>query len=210
MRQLALSILFAALGALLSACCADGACNAPQPSRYGTIKIALGTSLGGARAWRPDQRAALEPLVRELDALGPDFVWGSEADPETIVVRPEALEAGACGFYRLGETSVSVDPVCTEGFSALRKAAAHEIVHAVLYTRFGWRGHLCWFPLNAPVPAGCHPTRVCRECLLSPSIQGQDSWEGGVEHYSPSVAIPEPQPEDIALVRDCFDRGSCE
>lgn len=206
-----LVILFAAaLCALLSSCCADGSCNVPEPSRYGTVKIALGDSLRGDRAWRPDQRAALDPLVRELDALGPDFVWGDPGDADTIIVRPEALEAGACGFYRLGESSVAVDPVCTAGFSALRKAAAHEILHAVLHRRFGWSGHLCWFPLNAPVPAGCHPTRVCRECLLSPEIQGQDSWEGGVENYAPSVAIPEPQAEDIALVRACFERGRCD
>lgn len=209
-RYLVNVILFAALVALFPSCCTDGSCNVPEPARYGTVKIALGDSLTGDRAWRADQRAALDPLVRELDALGPDFVWGSPADPDTIVIRPEALEAGTCGFYRLGESSVAVDPVCTAGFAALRKAAAHEVVHALLYTRFGWGGHLCWFPLNSPVPAGCHPTRVCRDCLLSPAVQGQDSWEGGVENYTPAVAIPEPQPEDVALVRACFERGRCE
>lgn len=208
LMQLVLSALCALL---LSSCCFEGSCNIPEPARYGTVKIALGVSLNGTREWRDDQRAALEPLSRELDALGPDFVWVSESDPDAIVIRPETLDPGACGYYRLGESSVNVDPVCTLGYSALRKAAAHEVVHALLYQRFRWAGHLCWFPLNSPAPPGCHPTRVCRECLMSPAIQGQDvwPWPNDIEQYTPSVAIPEPQPEDIELVRACFARGSC-
>lgn len=204
-------VLVAALMALLcSSCCSEGSCNVPEPARYGIVKIALGSALDGSREWRSDQRAALEPMARELDALGPDFVWVSEGDPDAIVIRPAMLEPGACGYYRLGDSSVSVDPACTLGYTALRKAAAHEVVHAFLYARFGWSKHLCWFPLNSPVPTGCHPTRVCRECLMSPEIQGQDTWVDGIENYSPSVAIPEPQAEDIELVRACFERGHCE
>ncbi len=46
---------------------------------------------------------------------------------------------------------------------------------------------------------------------MSPAIQGQDvwPWPNDIEEYTPSVAIPEPQPEDIELVRACFARGSC-
>lgn len=203
-------LLLSLILASLSGCCADGACNVPEPARYGVVKIALGPSLASSYDWRPDQRAALEPLARELDALGPDFVWVSASDPDSIVIRPEMLPAGACGAYRLGEETVSVDPVCTAGFQALRKAAAHEILHAFLWRRFRWSGHLCWFPLNAPVPPGCHPTRVCRDCLLSPELQGEDVWGDGIEEYTPAVAWPEPQAADIELVRSCFERGRCE
>lgn len=195
---------------LLAFLCASCPPPGPEPERYGVVKIALAPSIVDGREWRPDQQAALEPLARELDALGPDFVWASPADSDTILIRPEELAPGACGYYRLGESSVAVDPACTLGYSALRKAAAHEIVHALLYQRFSWSGHLCWFPLNSPVPVGCHSTRLCRECLMSPELQGEDTWGDLIEEYTPSSAIPEPQPEDIALVRACFERGRCE
>lgn len=194
---------------LLAFLCASCPPPGPEPERYGVVKIALAPSIVDGREWRPDQQAALEPLARELDALGPDFVWASPADSDTILIRPETLSPGACGYYRLGESSVAVDPVCTLGYSALRKAAAHEIVHALLHRRFGWSGHLCWFPLNSPVPTGCHATIVCRECLMSPELQGEDVWGDQIEEYAPSSAIPEPQPQDIELVRRCYSLGSC-
>lgn len=186
------------------------ACTSSDPSRYGTVKIALGPPLDMAADWRPDQRQALEPLATELDALGPDFVWTSSSDPESIVIRPAILPPGACGLYRLGESTVSVDPACTLGYGALRRAAAHEVLHAVLWTKFRWSGHLCYFPLNSPPPSGCHPTRVCRDCILSPGVQGADVWEDRLEDYTPYVAFSEPQLEDVELVRSCFARGSCE
>lgn len=182
----------------------------PEPERFGVVKIAFAPSLSDGRELRVDQQDAIRPLARELDALGPDFIWVSAADPEAIVIRPEMLPAGTCGSYRLGELSVAVDPACTAGYSALRKAAAHEIVHALLYRRFGWSGHLCWYPINSPVPNGCHRTILCRACLMSPELQGEDVWGDSVEDYAPSLAIPEPQSEDIALVRLCFEHGRCE
>lgn len=182
----------------------------PEPDRFGTVKISLGPSLSGGIQWRQDQADALEPLARELDALGPDFVWSSPGDPDSIVIRPEMLSPGTCGLYRLGEPTVSVDPACTLGYSALRKSAAHEILHALLFSRFGWRKHLCWYPLNSPVPQDCHPSLVCRDCLMSPGVQDVDTWGDSIEDYSPSVAIPDPQAQDIELVRRCFSTGRCE
>lgn len=182
----------------------------PDPARYGTVKIALGSPLDSAADWRADQRQALEPLSLELDALGPDFVWTSSADPDSIVIRPAVLPSGACGLYRLGESTVSVDPTCTLGYSALRRAAAHEVIHALLWQRFRWSGHLCFFPLNDAVPPGCHRTRLCRDCVMSPGVQGADVWGDNIEDYTPYIIVSEPQAEDIELVRACFARGSCE
>ena len=198
------------LAAFAEGCCADGRCNEPETARYGVVKIAFGASIDGTAPWRADQLQALAPLDRELDALGPDFVTVSESDPQSIVVRPATLPRGVCGRYRLGEDMVEVDPTCTQGYLALRKAAAHELVHALLWRRFQWAKHLCWFPLNSPVPRECHPTIVCRECLMSPNLHPDDTWGDTIEEYVPGVAIPEPQPDDVRLVRACYDNGRCE
>ena len=194
----------------LSGCCAEGSCNVPEPERYGAIKIALGPSLDGTPDWRPDQIAAFRPLERELDSLGPDFILVPMGTPASVVIRPATLPAGTCGRYRLDETYVEVDPACTPGYLALRKAAAHEIMHAVLWQRFRWAKHICWFPLNQPVPAECHPTIVCRDCLLSPGLITEDTWGDRVEDYIPGVSFPEPQAQDIQLFRRCLDSNSCE
>ncbi len=184
---------------------------APDPVRFGVVKIAFGPPLDNSVAdWRADQRQAIEPIATELDALGPDFQWVSSADPESIVIRPAALSPGVCGFYRLGESTVQVDPACSEGFAALRKAAAHEVVHAFLYRRFRWAGHLCWYPLNSPPPPTCHREIVCQSCLMSPAIQGRDEWVDGEEDYSSSAVFSEPQRADIDLVSRCFRDGACE
>lgn len=183
----------------------------PDPVRYGVVKVAFGAPLDPTVAdWREDQRLAIEPIARELDALGPDFQWVSAGDPEAIVIRPAALEPGVCGYYRLGESMVQVDPACSEGFSVLRKAAAHEVVHAFLYQRFRWSGHLCWYPLNDTPPPTCHRSMVCQNCLMSPALQGRDEWADGAEDYSSTVVFSEPQPGDIALVSHCFSAGTCE
>jgi|JI10StandDraft_1071094.scaffolds.fasta_scaffold210801_2 hypothetical protein len=204
MPRMRFIVLLLAIASLLSCT------SPPDPMRYGVVKISLGPPLDSAADWRADQRQALEPLSLELDVLGPDFVWTSSADPESIVIRPAVLPPGACGLYRLGESTVSVDPACTLGYSALRRAAAHEVIHALLWTKFRWSGHLCYFPLNDAVPAGCHPRRLCRDCVMSPGVQGPDVWGDNLEDYTPYSAVSEPQQEDIDLVRSCFDRGACE
>lgn len=192
---------------LLGSCTATG----PDPAQFGTVKIALGAPLDPAVPdWREDQRLAIEPLARELDILGPDFQWTEPGDPESIVIRPAALPRGVCGFYRLGETMVEVDPTCTEGFAALRKAAAHELVHALLFRRFRWAGHLCWYPINSAPPPTCHRSLVCRDCLMSPEIQGVEEWADSQESYSPTSVFSEPQASDIALFSRCYRNGACE
>lgn len=204
MKDILLMVLWVSL---LGSCTASG----PDPRQFGSVKIAMGSPLSAEIAdWREDQRLALEPLARELDALGPDFQWAEPADPESIVIRPAALPPGVCGRYRLGESMVEVDPTCTEGFAALRKAAAHEIVHALLFRRFAWAGHLCWYPLNSSPPPTCHRSIVCRDCLMSPELQGVDEWSDSEEIYSPTSVFSEPQAADIALFSSCYRAGACE
>lgn len=187
-------------------------CVAPSqrdPARYGTVRIALGASLDGLYDWRPDQRAQLDPIATELDALGPDFVWVSEGQAD-VVIRAASLASGACGEYHQGLAYVEVDASCTQGYLAMRRAASHEIVHWYTWNRWRWVGHLCQWPLNSSPPAGCHPTIRCDRCLMAPGLTPPNTTGPGFEEaFVPPVAEPAPDYADLELVRTCQTQSRC-
>lgn len=198
----ALALWFAAL--------AGAACTAPSqhdPATYGTVRVALGPGLDGT-PWRDDQARELVAEVAALAALGPDWVLTSEGAAD-VVVRPADL-AGACGRYVAGAAFVEVDPACTAGYLALRRACGHELLHWYLYRTARWLGHLCSWPYNASAPPGCHPSIVCADCLLSPGLVPPDDGPTWTEVYTGAVAEPAPGWGDLELVRTCHARGRCE
>lgn len=198
--------------ALLTALAALAACGVPSqndPITYGTVRVALGPGLDGT-PWRDDQARELVAELAALAALGPAWQLTSEGAAD-VVVRPAALAGGACGRYVAGAAFVEVDPACTAGYLALRRAAGHELTHWLTWTRWRWLGHLCSWPYNAPVPAGCHPLIVCRDCLMSPGLAPADdmgpTWS---EAYTGPVIDPAPAWQDLELIRGCVARGRCE
>ena len=197
--------------ALLLALAALAACGVPSqhdPAAYGTVRVALGPGLDGT-PWRDDQARELVAELAALAALGPDWQLTSEGVAD-VVVRPAALAGGACGRYVAGAAMVEVDPECTAGYDGLRKAAGHELGHWYLWRVARYLGHLCRFPLNTPVPPGCHPTIICQAsgCLMEPGVRG--GLIDGVEDWQATFADSTPTDADLALFRRCVERGRCE
>lgn len=196
------------LGAVAAACLAPAA----DPA-LGTVRVALGPSLDRVHDWRPDQRAELVAQLATMAAAGPAWVLAPEGEADVVVRAADlsALGPDTCGHYRNGERFIELDASCTAGYLALRRAMAHELLHWLTWTRWRWVGHLCWWPRNEAPPRGCHPTRLCVDCLLAPGLTtGEDPGPGWTEAYVPPVAHPEPTAADRELIVACQAAGRCE
>lgn len=190
-------------------------CLAPtqyDPAVYGTVKVAFGPSVDGSdQDWLPDQLTELRDELADMGRLGPLWQEVGEGDAD-VVVRPfdaRACTAGA-GSYSPGAGFVEVDPdaACTPGFSALRRAVAHELMHWWTWHTARWVGHLCQDPSDRP---DCHPTITCRDCVLSPGLStspsgssGEEDWQAGSDFIDPA-----PQAADLALFARCH-AGHCD
>ena len=98
------------------------------------VRVAIGAGLDGLTDWRADQRAEIRVELAALGALGPSFVEVPESDPAAIVVRTFDSGPGCArgsGRYTLGTRFVEIDPACCAGFTELRAAVGHELMHAV-------------------------------------------------------------------------------
>lgn len=171
------------------------------------MRVAFASSADGVYAWRADQLDQLAPLFTELDAIGPDFVQASEADAD-VLVRAASLD-GACGRFTTGNTYVEVDAACAQGYLAMRRAAAHEIIHYLTWTRWHWVGHVCQWPIGTTIPAGCHPTIRGVDALISPGLTGFDDGPSTSEAYTGQIADPTPTQSDLDLIAHCQAAGAC-
>lgn len=202
---LALAVV-AVWGTSTSSCV--GTLSQRDPARFGVVRVAFGPSLDGVYDWRADQLAMLAPMETEGDAFGPDIQIVSEGAAD-VVLRAAAL-GGPCGRYTTGLAYAEVDPACTAGYLALRRAALHEVMHWYTWSRWRWVGHLCEWPLNAPRPAYCHPTIRCTDCVMSPGLTAPDDGPSFSEAYTGSVAEPTPAQADLDLIAACQANGRCE
>jgi len=191
------------------------ACTAPtqfSPSRFGRWRVAFAGSTDGVYAWRADQLDAVRPMFTELDALGPDFVETDSLAEADVIARAAGDLGGACGAFDARDPGlVRIDAACAQGYLALRRAVAHEVVHAYTWQRWGWAGHACDWPIGAAVPATCHPTIRCpgEGCLMSRGLARADDGPNFSEAYTGDVADPTPAQPDLDLVAACQAASRC-
>lgn len=192
----------------------DG-CFAPSqrnPMVFGTVRVALADSRDGVWTWSQHQRAMLDPYLNvTCDATGPDWILVNEfADADVIVRATNDMLDGACGLYTTGDSEVRVNTACASGDDAMRRAVGHELLHWYTDHWFHWVGHLCSWPVNVPPPAGCHPTILCTDCLLSPGLRDPDlTGPTFDEAYVPPIADPEPAEQDLQLIAHCESAHAC-
>lgn len=210
-----LSTVLCLLSLALSSAALAAGCLAPSqrsPSRFGVVRVALADSPDGVFGWSQHQRVLLDPYINvTLDALGPDFQLVDLISSADVLVRATgAMPDGACGLYRAGDAEARVNSACAQGDDGLRRAVGHELLHWLTDHRFAWVGHLCEWPVNAPVPPGCHPTLRCVDCVLSPGLRAPD--ETGptfTEAYVPPIADPVPAQADLDLIDRCDRQRAC-
>ncbi len=170
---------------------------------YGTIRVAVGPSLDGLHSWQRDQVRAIEDGILALSALGPDVRIVSEGESD-VTVRAASL-GGACGRFTPGLRFVEVDATCTQGFPELRAVAAHEVMHWLTHSRYGWTGHICELPGDS---RDCHPA-ITGTALLNPGVRMPDyDGAGTAEVWTGDYPQDVPAQADLDLIARC-QRGSC-
>lgn len=191
------------------------ACTAPSQNdeaRFGVWRVGFAGSLDGVYDWRPEQLAQLRAALPLAGALGPTFVEADLLSDADTIVRAAGGLAGACEVFTTADPGVvRVDPTCTAGYPALQQATVHGLAHAYTWNRWHWVGHVCDWPLGAPVPPTCHPTVRCpgESCVLSRGITHPDDGPTFDEAYTGDVADPHPAQPDLDLFAHCRGANAC-
>lgn len=185
------------------------ACTISQndPQRYGTVRMALANSVDNQYGWSTEARREVQNVSVSLSVIGPSFIW-TDANSADVLIRSASLN-GPCGVYQLNTNEIQIDTTCTQGYTAVRQAISHELIHWYLWKNWRWSGHLCWWRYGEAVPTGCHPTLLCQRCLMSPSLTGTFN-SSEVEFYQLNVFNEWPQIEDLELVRRCASTNVCQ
>lgn len=206
------------------------ACVVPDqhdPRRFGVVRVGFGPSVetgpDAAGPWHQDQLREMRAQLAVLNRLGPTFVEVPEGEAD-VVVRPfvsgpACLSGGAtrgAGRYpRFGAAYVEVDASCADGYLVLRRIMAHELMHWLTATRYGWVGHIC--PVRAvgePEPrTDCHPTIRQTGAILNADVRTSAAAPMVLERFLDEVQAgfvdADPTEADLALLAAC-QRAGCE